>query len=125
LERIHLDKAKSLNSSGYPRVITSLPEAETEIKGARAWILQSDMKQMVFCEFEANLKVPKHSHSYPQWGIVIEGSLELQIDNKLLFCKKGDEYLIPAGSAHSVTFLDKTRVLDLFSEKNRFRPKSI
>jgi hypothetical protein len=49
-------------------VITSLPEAETEVDGARAWILQYDMRQMVFCEFEANLKVPEHSHSYPQWG---------------------------------------------------------
>jgi quercetin dioxygenase-like cupin family protein len=124
VEGISLNKIKNQKVSGYPEVITSLPEAETAIEGARAWILQSDMKQMVFCEFTANLKVPKHSHSYPQWGIVIEGSLELQIDGKLRLCGKGDEYLIPAGATHAVTFIDKTRVLDLFSEKNRYSPKS-
>lgn len=62
------DKLKNQKVFGYPEVITSLPEAETEVDGARAWILQYDMRQMVFCEFEANLKVPEHSHSYPQWG---------------------------------------------------------
>ncbi len=120
-----MDNIKNQNVSGYPEVITSLPEAETEIEGSRAWILQSEMKQMVFCEFEANLKVPEHRHNYPQWGIVVEGSLELRIDNKLRLCGKGDEYLIPAGASHSVTFLSETRVLDLFLEKNRFSPKSI
>jgi quercetin dioxygenase-like cupin family protein len=122
-EGISLDNIKNQKDSGYPEVITGLPEAETEIEGSRAWILQSKMKQMVFCEFEANLKVSKHSHSYPQWGVVIEGSLELQIGDKLRLCGKGDEYLIPSGAMHSVTFLSKTRVLDLFSEKNRFSPK--
>ncbi len=119
-----MNNVKNQTVSGYPNVITSLPEAETEIEGARAWILQAEMKQMVFCEFEANLKVPEHSHGYAQWGIVIEGSLELQIDGKLRLCRKGDEYLIPSGAMHAVTFIDKTRVLDLFSEKNRFNPKS-
>jgi len=80
--------------SGYLQVITSLPEAETEIEGARAWTLQSDLRQLVFCEFEANLKVPEHHHNYPQWGLVVDGSLELKIDDTLRFCKKGDEYLI-------------------------------
>ena len=64
-----------------------------------------------------------HSHNYPQWGMVIEGEMELTVDSKPQRFKKGDEYLVPAGKAHSAKFFQKTRVMDYFSEKNRYKPK--
>jgi len=42
-----------------------LPEANLPFEGARGWILQADTSQLVFFEFEADAKVPEHSHSYP------------------------------------------------------------
>ena len=109
---------------GYPEVIRRLPEADIPFEGVRAWILQAAESQLVFCEFEAGIKVPLHSHVYAQWGMVIDGEMELTIDGKPLNCKKGTEYVIPAGAKHSAKFLSHTRVMDYFSEKNRYKPKT-
>jgi quercetin dioxygenase-like cupin family protein len=111
-------------SSSYPDVITRLPEADIPFEGVRAWILQADTSQLVFFEFEADAKVPEHSHSYPQWGMVIAGKMELTIDGKPLMREKGSEYLIPAGAKHFARFMSRTRVMDFFSEKNRYKPKT-
>ncbi|MCW4045472.1 MAG: cupin domain-containing protein [Candidatus Bathyarchaeota archaeon] len=114
----------SRKASGYPEVITQLPEADIQFRSARAWILQSAAEQLVFFEFEAGADVPTHNHSYPQWGIVVDGKMELTVNETPLICKKGDEYVIPAGAAHSARFLCKTRVIDFFSEKSRYKPKT-
>lgn len=118
-----MDTTKSENKSRYPEVITSLPEAEVTLEGAKAWIMQGKLSQIVLCEFEAEIDLPEHSHSYPQWGIVIEGKMELKIDGKPRICQKGCEYLIPAQAKHCVKFLSHTRVIDLFLEKARYKSK--
>ncbi len=114
---------KSQKNSSYPEVITRLPEAEVTLKGTKAWIMQGKQSQIVFFEFEAEIDLPEHSHSYSQWGIVIEGRMELKIDGEPRICQKGDEYLIPAQAKHSAKFLSPTRVMDFFSEKARYKPK--
>ena len=118
-----LGTTKSESNSSYPEVITRLPEAEVALEGAKAWIMQGKQNQIVFCEFEAEIGLQEHSHNYAQWGIVIEGKMELKIDGKPRICQKGDEYLIPAQAKHCVNFLSHTRVIDLFSEKARYKPK--
>ena len=119
-----MKKTKNQSNATYPDVVRCLPEAEVPIAGGRAWILQSDGRQLVFFEFEADLKLPEHSHSYPQWGMVIEGKMELAIDGKSRVYEKGDEYLVPAGASHGARFLEKSRVMDFFSEQSRYKPKS-
>jgi quercetin dioxygenase-like cupin family protein len=110
---------------GYPEVITCLPEADIQLEGAKAWILQSDTRQLVFFEFEAGADVPEHSHGYPQWGMVIDGKMELIVNETPRMCEKGAEYVIPAGAKHRAKFLSRTRVMDFFSEKSRYKPKTI
>jgi quercetin dioxygenase-like cupin family protein len=109
--------------SDYPEVIKVLPEADIQIDGVKAWILQSDKSQLVFFDFEADAKVPEHSHIYPQWGMVIDGKMELTMNGEPRVCGRGDDYLIPTGAKHSVRFFERTRVMDFFSEKNRYYPK--
>ncbi|MGA2386899.1 MAG: cupin domain-containing protein [Candidatus Bathyarchaeia archaeon] len=116
-------KTLSQKASGYPEVITRLPKAEIQIEGAKAWIHQAESSQLVFFQFEAGTDLPAHSHSYPQWGIVIDGKMEMNIAGQPRVFMKGDEYLIPAGAAHSAKFFQRTRVMDFFSEKNRYNPK--
>jgi quercetin dioxygenase-like cupin family protein len=120
-----LNNTKNQRKQGYPEVITCLPEAEIPFEGVKAWILQADTRQLVFFEFEAYANVPDHSHTYPQWGIVIDGKMELTISGKPRICKRGTEYVIPAGARHRARFLSRTRVIDFFSEKNRYKPKTI
>jgi quercetin dioxygenase-like cupin family protein len=113
----------STNSTktGYPDVITNLPEAQIAFKGAQAWIMQSINSQIVFFEFEEGMDRP--DHTYSQWGMVIDGKMQLRIDGKPRICQKGDEYYIPSGAMHGARFLAKTRVMDFFSEKSRYKPK--
>lgn len=94
------------------------------VGGAKAWILQSEASQLVFFEFKADAKVPEHRHTYPQWGIVVDGNMTLVVDGEPWVCEKGTEYLIPAGAKHSAAFSVRTRVMDYFSEKNRYKPQA-
>jgi quercetin dioxygenase-like cupin family protein len=107
----------------YPEVITRLPEADIQVKGIRAWLLQGEKHQLVFFEMEPSAHVPEHCHPYVQWGIMIKGKAELTINGKTRVCEKGDEYTIPAQAQHSAKFLKKSRVMDFFSEKTRYRTK--
>jgi quercetin dioxygenase-like cupin family protein len=107
----------------YPEVITRLPEADISIKGIKAYVLQGQKHQLVFFEMEFSTKVPEHSHDYDQWGMMIEGKMELTIEGETRICEKGDEYVIPAHAKHYARFLSKSRVMDFFSEKNRYKVK--
>jgi quercetin dioxygenase-like cupin family protein len=118
-----LDEVKSICGRGFPEVITRLPEADIQLKGVRAWILQGEKQQLVFFEMESSAKVPEHTHDYSQWGIMIEGKMELIIEGTPRICEKGDEYVIPAQAKHYAKFLTKSRVIDFFSERNRYRTK--
>ena len=118
-----MDEAKGRDRQGFPEVITRLSEADIHFKGVKAWILQGEKQQLVFFEMELSAKVPEHSHDYPQWGIMIEGKMELIIEGKPRICEKGDEYVIPAQAKHYARFLTASRVIDYFSERNRYRPK--
>ncbi len=111
-------------AQGYPKAITDLPEADVPFKGIKAWILQTESRQLIFFEMQPDAVVPEHSHNYPQWGMLIDGGMKLTVDGKTQTIRKGDEYLIPAHAKHRVTFLAKTRVMDLFIEKTRYKPKS-
>ena len=117
-------KPKSKQIQGYPTVITALSEADIQFKGVKAWILQGEEHQLGFFEMQPTAIVPEHSHSYPQWGMVIEGEMKLAINGKTKLRQKGDEYLIPANAIHSATFQTQTRVMDLFSERTRYKTKS-
>jgi quercetin dioxygenase-like cupin family protein len=109
----------------YPKVITVLPEADIQFEGIKAWILQGETHQLVFFQMEANVWVPEHSHDYPQWGMMVEGEMELTIEGKTRNCRKGDEYLIPARAKHKAHFPKKSRVIDLFSERTRYLAKPV
>ena len=107
----------------YPTVITALPEADMPFEGVKAWIMQAPNHQLIFFEFKPTAKVPEHSHPYPQWGLLIQGGMKLTVNGKTKTVREGQEYLIPAEAKHRATFLAKTRVMDFFSEKTRYKPK--
>jgi len=105
----------------YPEVITRLPEADIRFEGIRAWILQSEKHQLVFFEMKTSARAPEHCHDYDQWGFMIQGKMELTVNGKKRIIENGDEYVIPAQAKHSARFLAKSRVIDFFSEKDRYR----
>jgi len=118
-----LDNQKDEQTHTFAKIITDLPEADVKVNGIKAWILQGENHQLIFFEMEPTAKVPEHSHSYPQWGMVVEGKMKLTINGKARLYEKGDDYLIPAQANHHATFPSKSRVIDFFSEKTRYRAK--
>jgi quercetin dioxygenase-like cupin family protein len=106
----------------YPDIIKNLPEADISFKGVRGWLLQGKDQQLVFFDIEPIGEVAEHSHG-AQWGIVVEGEMDLSIDGTTRTCKKGDSYIIPEGALHSAVFKKRTWVLDLFADKERYKAK--
>lgn len=106
----------------YPDIIESLPDVDLPIEGVRGKLLQAGDYQIAFFEIEPIGKIPPHSHA-AQWGIVIEGEMELTIGGETRRVKQGDSYYIPAGVEHSANFLTHFRALDLFAEPSRYRAK--
>ncbi len=119
-----MNKQKSKQTHGFPALITTLPKADIQVKGIKAWIIQGEKHQLIFFEMQPTALVPEHSHNYPQWGMLIEGEMKLTINGKTKTIKKGDEYLIPSQAKHHATFPTKSRVIDFFSEKTRYKTKT-
>ncbi len=104
----------------YPPIIRDLPLADVPFKGIHGYLLQGASRQAVFFEIEDTAEIPEHSHG-AQWGVVLEGELDLTIAGGTRTYRQGDSYYIPANALHSVIFKSGVRVLDLFAEANRYR----
>jgi len=109
-------------NSPFPRLITKLPQANIAFKGVKGWLSQAKDHQLVFMDIAPIGEVAPHAHG-AQWGIVVEGEMELTIGGKKHVFRKGDSYFIPKGTVHSARFTTRTFVIDFFADRNRYRPK--
>lgn len=103
----------------YPKCITDLPRVKVGFPGVAGWLAQGTHNQTVFFEIAAGGVVSPHTHG-EQFGIVIEGEIELTIGGTIKRYKKGDSYHIPEGVVHSAKFMEFTRVMDFFAEVDRY-----
>ena len=103
-------------------MITHLPEADIGFKGIKGWLLQGKDHQIVFFDIEPIGEVSEHSHG-AQWGIVIDGEMDLTIGEITKTYKNGDSYVIPEGVLHSAVFKKRSLVLDFFADKDRYKTK--
>jgi len=55
-------------ASIFPKPITSLPEANIPVEGAKGYMSQGENEQIIFMEFEKDVEIPEHSHD-SQWEI--------------------------------------------------------
>jgi quercetin dioxygenase-like cupin family protein len=106
----------------YPDMIRNLPEVDLNLKGVRGWLLQSGDKQTVFFDIQAGAEVPPHSHC-AQYGIMLEGEMDLTIDEESKTYRKGDTYFIPEGAVHSARFPTHINAIDIFDAPDRYKAK--
>lgn len=111
-----------MQTTPFPEFIRQLPEIDVPLTGVRGWLSQGPDHQTVFFEIEPIGEIPPHSHG-AQWGIVVEGEMELTIADNPRRCGPGDSYHIPAGVVHSAKFLTRVRAIDVFADVDRYRPK--
>jgi len=106
----------------FPDIISDLPRADIPLEGLNAYLLQGMNQQVIFMSFEKDAEVPEHSHE-AQWGVVLDGEIELTIGGKKQIYKKGDIYFIPRNVPHSARIKAGFKDITLFNQKDRYKPK--
>lgn len=108
--------------SEFPKMVSTLPVADIPMDGVLGKLLQGKDMQVVFFEIEPIGEIPPHTHG-AQWGVVLEGQMELTIGGETRTYTKGDTYYIPAGVEHGATFKSHFKCIDLFADRDRYRTK--
>lgn len=103
----------------YPDIIKALPKVSIPLPGADAFLFQGKANQLVFFEFNEDTEIPMHSHG-AQWGIVVDGRIDLTIGNETKTYRKGDHYFIPPGVKHGGKIFKGFKAIDFFEEKDRY-----
>ena len=111
-----------MTREAFPELITGFPAADIPLEGVKGWISQADDHQVVFFEIEPIGEVPPHSHG-AQWGILVEGEMELTIGGETRRYGPGDSYFIPEGVVHGARFLSRCRVIDVFADRDRWKAR--
>ena len=111
-----------LEKDFFPEMIANLPEADIPIKGVRSHLFQGENQQFVFMSFENDVEVPEHSHE-AQWGVVLDGEIELTIGSRKYAFSKGDTYFVPKDVTHSARIRKGYKDLSLFNQRDRYRAK--
>lgn len=106
----------------FPEPIKSLPQADIPLSGLKAYISQSDSHQILFMKFEEDVEIPEHCHD-DQWGVVLEGKIDLVIDGIKQTYGKGDRVFIPKGVKHSAKIYAGYADISFFNEKERYKRK--
>jgi len=106
----------------FPEIITKLPEARILLEGLRSYLLQGENQQIIFMNFENDAEIPEHSHE-AQWGVVLDGEIDLTIDGVKYTFRKGDTYFIPESVKHSARIKKRYKDLTLFDQKDRYKAK--
>lgn len=106
----------------FPEPILNLPEADIPLEGIKAHLAQGETFQIIFMKFEEDVILEDHSHE-SQWGVVLEGKIELIIDGKEYQFKKGDRYFIPKGIKHSGKIYGGYADITYFNQKDRYKTK--
>lgn len=106
----------------FPDIINNLPNADIPIDGLNSYLFQGENQQIVFMEFDNDIEVDEHSHE-AQWGVVLEGEMNLNIAGVEITYKKGDSYFIPKGVMHSAKIKAGYKDVTLFNQKDRYNKK--
>lgn len=108
-----------MNEDIFPEPVLSLTEADIPIKGVKAYLSQADDHQIIFMAFSQDADLPEHEHE-SQWGVVLEGKIELVINGEKHLYVKGDRYFIPKGVRHSGKIFAGYADMTYFAQKDRY-----
>ena len=111
-----------MSTAAFPEFIMNLPEADIPFPGVHGKISQAPDHQILFLDIDPIGQVLPHRHG-EQWGIVVEGEMELTIGGVTRKYQAGDSYHIPANVEHAATFSSRVRVIDVFADVNRYRAR--
>jgi len=106
----------------FPESIRNLPEADIPLEGLKAYLSQSDNHQILFMQFDKDVEIQEHSHE-SQWGVVIEGRIDLTIEGIEKTYTKGERMFIPKDAKHSAKIYAGYADISFFCQKDRYKTK--
>ncbi|MCT4639236.1 MAG: cupin domain-containing protein [Bacteroidales bacterium] len=106
----------------FPDIIKQHPEAEIPIDCVESKLVQAGDQQFIFMEFNDDVEIPPHKHN-AQWGVVLDGEIELTINDDIKLLTKGDSYFIDKDVVHSARIKAGYKDLTLFNQKDRYTVK--
>lgn len=71
-------------------------------------------------EFDEDVELPEHSHE-SQWGVVLEGRIDLVVNGVKRSYSKGDRYFIPKGVSHSGRIYAGYADMTFFNQPDRYK----
>lgn len=98
MERYHLD---------------TIEEREL-IPGFRVRFVHSDTMTIAYWNIDGGSALPEHSHPNEQIVNVMEGELELVVEDRKLELAAGSVVVVPPGVPHAGRALSDCRVIDVF-----------
>lgn len=101
-------------------IIASLPRVDVSLPGVEGWLLQGDSRQAVFFHLAPGTVIPEHAHG-AQWGVVLDGEIDLTISGQTRTYRRGESYFIPEGALHGARVESGAQVMDLFQDPARYR----
>ncbi len=111
-------------STIFPESIHHLPQADIPLQGVTAYLSQAENHQIIFMEFSQDVEVGEHSHE-SQWGIVLEGRIDLTMAGIEKTYIKGDRYFIPKGVKHAAKIHAGYADITYFNQVDRYTIKKI
>lgn len=111
-----------MKPSIFPEPIQQLPEADVPLSGLTAYLSQAEGHQILFMQFSEDVVLPEHAHA-SQWGIVLEGKIDLVIGGEPHTFHKGDRYFIPKSVPHSGKIYAGYADITFFDQKDRYGVK--
>ncbi|MDD5766063.1 MAG: cupin domain-containing protein [Candidatus Marinimicrobia bacterium] len=112
------------NDNFFPNIITNLPHADIPIEGLSSYLIQCPDRQLIFMSFGKDAEVGEHRHA-GQWAAVLDGQIELTVNDRKQVYTKGDTYFIPANVPHSARITAGYKDMTLFDQKDRYREKTV
>ena len=108
-------------SDGFPDFIKALPVPDSPVD-MRAHIVPNEYCMPMFYEIDQDVEVPEHVHG-AQWGVVLEGEMEMTIGGETRTYRRGDTYTVPSGVTHITRIRGGYRGIDVFADADRYLPK--
>ncbi|MCK9423439.1 MAG: cupin domain-containing protein [Bacteroidales bacterium] len=106
----------------FPDIINGHPGANIPIDGVKSHLIQAEQQQFVFMQFDKDTEVPEHFHE-AQWGVVLDGEMELTIAGQKKKLIKGDTYYIKKNVRHAAKIKKGFTDLTLFNQPDRYKVK--
>jgi quercetin dioxygenase-like cupin family protein len=106
----------------FAAFIRALPQVDSPLASLRGWMLQTVQGLAMFYEIPDGVEVPEHAHG-AQWGVVLEGSMELTIGGETKTYRRGDTYSVPDSVAHRAVISPGYVGIDVFADADRYRAR--